>query len=403
MVGCQILATLTSAAATAAPAANSANAADAANAGGAAANAVVLATVMAAMGNHRDCASIQGLGCRVIHTAFEFIGPIPLDRLVSCRSSCRLLVLFAMARHRSDAGLQYSACKALLAISKNDNWLAVKREIIESVIDAMQSHPDDCQIQKVACEILTDVANNFYSMQSVIRNCGGIAQVTNAMMRHPTDADLHLAACTALNAFGDQDSRTVSSGALAAVIAAMAQEPNYDDLQHAGCQLITSLASSSNDHRHFIIMSNGIPAVVTALDSFFDTRKAFSGCLALLSLIDDQNRDDCQNRLRDCGGIDAVLMFMDVYPDCEPLQYCACQLLVQALHHNAWNTIDAIRHNGFFIVGNTTMRFADNDDLVQAANTVIALMNNIDAATATAIAIAITAGTYDTLPRRRDT
>jgi len=206
--------------------------------------------VEAAMKNHPLSSSVQSEGCRTIYTLARHIAD------ENTTTELLHLVIATMKRLREDATVQHEGCMALTTLTYKDN-----RELIEGiqvVLEAMKTHPNNTNVQRIAIAVLADFCLNDKNEGFLFQQGSPVMQLmATAMVTYSKNESLQEVFLSVLVDFtrrekslnfiiNDYQSKQEGSpNIFKLLIQALKNFPSNGNLQKYGKMSLTNLANNS--------------------------------------------------------------------------------------------------------------------------------------------------------------
>jgi hypothetical protein len=137
-----------------------------------------------------------------------------------------ITVVAAMKAHASVGDLQRKACDALsniATLNRTCQAAAGAAGGIEASVAALRAHAVDASMQKAGCDALGNICAHMPGHQAKAVAAGGIEAIIQALRRHAADAEVQRAGCTALANMVQNSRSSVqranAAGALDAIVA----------------------------------------------------------------------------------------------------------------------------------------------------------------------------------------
>jgi len=191
-----------------------------------------------------------------------------------------------MQTHLEAVDLQCAGCTALATCVEDASQQILELGGLNAVLDAMQFHFEQADLQVRACGLLGDIAACSGGQLDVV-DSGCLAAVLQSMEFHTTSDAVQDAGCRSLREFSmlavDQDFGEL--GCVAAVLGAMSSFPLAIEVQLSACEALENFARSNEPSRLSIVDDRGIETVLSAMKSHANSPELqLSGCVLLQCL-----------------------------------------------------------------------------------------------------------------------
>ena len=251
-----------------------------------------------------------------------------------------------------DESLQYHACAAVWALTAESELNRGQMAgVLPYVLVAMKNYASNPSLQAIACGALWNLTMNHPVNANEIVSYDyeqGIRILLTTMKQHPSDPNVQEAACAVLkNLTMTEEHATLvgHAGAIAPILNAMRQHEDSQGVQVEGCSALCNLAMAE-DHKAPILNAGGIGMIVFAMrqaleggtsndssnnapsSSYRDGRREEvqkHACKALNTLAMDNEQNKIS--IAASGGLAAILLAMDRYPESAGLQVLAVRAL----------------------------------------------------------------------------
>ena len=313
----------------------------------------VLSSCMQEISNMRlspeDCDALaEAGGLDAILEAMRFFPEEAELHLCGCRALCdvsgtqgnqlalvdggaaELLLENTMETFADIPELQEQAMAALANLAALDANLEhlLSKEIVVRVVQSMNRHSKNAQVQMKGCWVITNLASHPTEMKSMVMMAGGGGAVVLAMVLHAKDAQLQekgLQALRNLSAHCEENKVELAHiGGIHASIDAMKLHRDDPYVQEAGAWTLCNLAGNMNNRKQ-IGEAGGIDVVVRAMWVHSDQVSVGEWCVrALFSL--SLYPANCRSIL-EVNGITAVISAMQGHEKSSFVQEMGCAIL----------------------------------------------------------------------------
>ena len=170
---------------------------------------------------------------------------VPKVFLVFEKENVIALILKLMHLHQADLNIQRHGCYIMMMYFDYCNFTKscinkIQKSIgtidicsvIERLIEAMNNHTDNIDIQSCACKVLIDISLSFGVKQDHIASLGGLQCIIAAMNNHKQDGNVQKYACKILSwmCYDDKSTYQVASlGGMKCIVVAMSNHINNVD------------------------------------------------------------------------------------------------------------------------------------------------------------------------------
>ena len=261
------------------------------------------------------------------------------DKLEIVNSGGIKVVIAGMEHHKSSFDILVYACKVLLKLSVLPDSPAVILEVdgIRSVVNTMESFPDNIEIQEPCISILSSLG----LVEIVLKN-GGMQSSISAMNRHPESVQVQISGCVVLsNAKLLDDDIRENIGEIGGVEAAtFTLLMNQGDKKIVTKALFAICGLCANHDRNMNRFNNaeGIDGIISVMHLHrIDSDIQEAGAQALSNFgINDRNR----YILRQNAGLDVLILSLINHIEHLGVQECASSALcVLSMEDECCNTI----------------------------------------------------------------
>ena len=220
-----------------------------------------------------------------------------------------------------------AALANLAALEANVENL-IEWEIVPRVVQAMNRHGNDIQVQMKGCSVITNLASHPTPMKASVMMAGGGGAVVLSMVLHSSDPNLQekgLQALRNLSANCEENKLELAHiGGIDASIDAMRKHRDDPYVQQAGAWTLCNLAGNMSNKQQIGELS-GVDVVVRAMWVHSDQVAVDEWCVrALFSL--SLHPANCRIIL-DVGGISAVVNAMQAHEKSSVVQEMGCAVL----------------------------------------------------------------------------
>ncbi|KAL7527642.1 hypothetical protein ACHAXR_002056 [Thalassiosira sp. AJA248-18] len=219
-----------------------------------------------AMSRNVDNCGLQEHGCAVIANLAVHAGA--RKRIRDC-GGCDTVVV-SMVVNPLDLGVQ---CQALFALrnlcvcDEENKVLLANAGAIDVVIQAMQNHRDDAEIQAGGSWVLSIIGMNEDNKLYMGEN-GGADVIIRSMWVHPQDYQVQeksLRALWTLSVHRQNRYTIVDTDAIPAIIATMQNHADQPIIQELGCGVMCNLAANDDDIKVQIVDDGALEVIVMAM------------------------------------------------------------------------------------------------------------------------------------------
>lgn len=220
----------------------------------------------AAMAKNVENCGLQEHGCAVL--ANLAVHEKARRRIRDCGGCDNIVV--SMIVNPMDVGVQCQALVALrnLCVKDDENKvLLANAGAIDAIIQAMQNHRDEVQIQARASWVLSVIGVNEDNKLYIGEN-GGSECIVRSMWDYPDDLGIQEKGCRALWTLSvktqNRDSILDVDG-ISAIIVAMKNHASEPDIQERGCGVLCNMAANDDDIKVQIVDEGALEAIVMAM------------------------------------------------------------------------------------------------------------------------------------------
>jgi len=296
-----------------------------------------------------DCdAFADAGGMEAIVDAMEHFPKEEELQLCACRALCNVsgtqenqmalvdvgaadvLLGHTMETFRDHPELQEQAMAALANLAALEANLEplLEKEVVPRVVQSMNKHGNDIQVQMKGCSVITNLASHPTPMKSSVMMAGGGGAVVLCMVLHSKDPQLQekgLQALRNLSANCEENKVELAHiGGIDASITAMQVHRDDPYVQEAGAWTLCNLAGNMGNKKQ-IGDSAGIDVVIRAMWVHSDQVTVHEWCVrALFSLT--LHPSNCPKTM-EVGGISAVVNSMQAHEKSPVVQEMGCAVL----------------------------------------------------------------------------
>ncbi|XP_071486222.1 leucine-rich repeat serine/threonine-protein kinase 2-like [Diadema antillarum] len=239
------------------------------------------AQVLQVMEQHSYNSGIQEAGCNALATMMQVSDK--LTDLVQ-KKNIHSQVLEIMAKHKQDPDVQASAMKTIAFLARADDACAemLNDEVIESILVAMETFPDEASVQRNACQALKQLLTNEDDQVSFV-DSQKHRYIIKAVRRHNDNQSVLEAAfwLLALLAIPEESYDVLLQETHKAIIAALKRFPDKVALQTACCALIEALAQTE-DSQQLFVLHDCSDLLIESLRKFGDNARFLTVCLSVM-------------------------------------------------------------------------------------------------------------------------
>ncbi|XP_072174419.1 uncharacterized protein [Diadema setosum] len=193
-------------------------------------------------------------------------------------------VLEIMAKHKQDPDVQASAMKTIAFLARADDACAemLNDEVIESILVAMETFPDEASVQRNACQALKQLLTSEDDQVSFV-DSQKHRYIIKAVRRHDDNQSVLEAAfwLLALLAIPEESYDVLLQETHKAIIAALKRFPDKVALQTACCALIEALAQTE-DSQQLFVLHDCSDLLIESLRKFGDNARFLTVCLSVM-------------------------------------------------------------------------------------------------------------------------
>ena len=218
-------------------------------------------------------------------------------------------IITNMLEYSDHANVQKGGCAALsdLARSEENKTIISHEGGIEVIINAMDNHILNVDVQKYSCKALSSLTHHSDENRVTVPSEGGIQVILRAMKLHSSHTGIQEAACRALyNLACDLgNSESISDeGGINLIVECMKNHVSSFKLQEEACRAIRNLSFGSPSNNKLIPLKGGIEAIIDVMK--LPNQRIKTIIEAYKALYNLSSDEDNKNAITRYGGINVI-------------------------------------------------------------------------------------------------
>ena len=267
----------------------------------------------------------------------------------------------------------------VLSILSRDesNKLAISKDSLDLILNAMNIHIDRVDVQEVGCELIWSLAFKNNLVKEMIAKYGGTLIIVRALKRHHRSADFLKNVCGALSNIcqwkANQES-IASQGGLPPLAASLHLHIDNMKILPFIMDAIASLIVSNEENARTVSSLGIIPLINTCLSKYpTNTDVVKSGCHTLAILTDVKGQ---ASKISYSGGVASILHILHLHPSFVDLHRVAFVVLLRMLQESVHVARDMVQVEGVRVLLESLNAGGAQDDTVAAVTHILYTVTN---------------------------
>ena len=195
----------------------------------------------------------------------------------------------AMESYPDNANLQEKACDAFGTLARQVRESVETPHVVQHILNAMRQNRSDRFVQRRACVALYRLAGGLPAPCSAMGEAGAVQQVLQTMQAQKDDPKTQRLCFGVLKSLCKRvdanKGRVVSGGGLQTLVYSMRRYEEAADVQEEACRLFGYLTICHSERKFTIVRTGGLDCVLAAMKKHPENnRLQVAGCAVLLNL-----------------------------------------------------------------------------------------------------------------------
>lgn len=251
--------------------------------------------------------------------------------VISCRDGAKHVIV-AMTLFQDFLQVQKAGIETLFFLTSDDagRISTIEERGIEHVIWAMRQFVEDRELVMNGSSYLCNISHCNESAKKRVGKLGGIDVVVDVMNEHQHDCEIQIKCCLALRKFTAKvHANQWAAGrvcAMEAIVHGIENFPDELNLHSNGCVAIANMCENEAQNRERAAMTGAIEKVIGVIQSCLDNVTVATNCLIAIRNITKQNERN-QELVRNLGGLRAVLQCLRLHKTCADVLENGCEAI----------------------------------------------------------------------------